>query len=152
MSDQSSDSASFLFGKDPDDYPQHILAADLELEVGYLSFYGQALYNVWTYEPNLKSFGYSAEFQYALTPRLNIATRAGGLLFCEVTGQVVPTGDGEVLYTGTWDRNAFRLEGSLTVNITRAALVKLVYEWNHTSNPTDDPHDNMLVIQSVLSF
>jgi hypothetical protein len=152
MNDQSADSASFLFGKDPDDYPQHVLAADLELEYGHFSFYGQALYNIWTYEPDLKAFGYSAEAQYAITPRFAVAARAGGLLFGEVTNVSVPTRQGDVLYTGTWDRNMFRIETSLRIRITREALVKVVYEWNHTSTPPDDPHDNLLVVQGVVSF
>jgi len=152
MSDQSADSISFLFGKDPDDYPQRIFGADLELEYGHFSFYGQALYNVWTYEPDLKAFGYSAEAAYALTPRIAVAARAGGLLFSEVTNLSIPTADGDVAYTGTWDRNTFRLETSVRIRITRDALVKLVYEWNHTATPPDDPHDNMLVAQGVFSF
>jgi hypothetical protein len=152
MSDQGADSASFLFGKDPDDYPQQIVAADLELEYGYFSFYGQALYNVWTYEPDLKAFGYSAEVQYAFTPRLAVAARGGGLLFSTVTELSVPTRDGPVLYTGTWDRNVFRLETSVRIRVSREALVKVVYEWNRTTTPPDDPRDNMLVVQGVLSF
>ncbi len=151
MSDQSTDSSSFLFGKDPDDFPQHILGADIEFESGYFSLYGQALYNIWTYEPDLKTFGYSAEAQYAVTPRFSVAARAGGLVFSEVSNLTVPTRQGPVQYSGKWDRDVFRLESSVRIRIARAALVKIVYEWNQTIG-IPDPHDNLFVVQGVLSF
>jgi len=151
MNDQSGDSLSFLFGKDPDDYPQHIAMVDVEIEHGYFSFYGQVLYNVWAYTQDLKAFGYSAEAEYAVTPRLGVGVRAGGFVFNEVSKLTVLTWDGDVQYTGKWDTDVFRLETSVRVNITHAALVKVVYEWNQTLG-VPDPHDNLFVVQTVLSF
>jgi hypothetical protein len=152
MNDQSTDSLSFLFGRDPDDYPQNIVGGDLEFSLGYFSFYGQAVYNIWKNQQDLKSFGYSAEAQYALTPRCSFAARAGGLIFNEVTNLMVPSYSGMVPYSGKWDHDVFRLETSLQFRLSREALVKVVYEWNRTFNVIDDPADNLLVIQTVLSL
>ena len=152
MNDQSSNSLSFLYGRDPGDYPQNIIGGDIEYSLGYFSFYGQAVYNVWKHQQDLKAFGYSAEAQYAFTPRCSFAARAGGMIFNEVTNLMVPSYSGMVSYTGKWDRDVLRLETSLQFRLSREALIKFVYEWNRTFNVSDDPPDNLLVIQTVLSL
>ena len=152
MSDQSANINSYLFQEDPDDHPQHIVSGDVEFSHGHFSFYGQAMYNIWEYEQDLKAFGFSAEVDYALTPRLFVAARGGGLMFNEVTNLTVPIITGPVSFSGRWDRDVFRLETSVRYRITREALVKVVYEWNRTFNIVNDPADNLLVLQTVLSF
>jgi hypothetical protein len=152
MGDQSADSASFLFASDPDDYPQRLVSGDVDFSIGKFSFSGSLLHNRWTYEPDLDAFGYSAEAQYAFTPRISGAVRAGGLIFDEVSGLSVPTYQGPVIYSGKWDHDVFRLESSVRVRITREALVKIVYEWTRTFDVAADPHDNLLIFQTVLSF
>jgi len=152
MADQSADSASFLFESNPQSYPQKIIGSDISVSMGHFSFNGQAFYNIWVYQRDLKSFGYSAEFQYAVTPRMSIAARAGGLVFGEVEGLLVPSRTGERSFSGKWDSDVFRLESSIRYNLTRQALIKIVYEWNHTINVGEEPRDNLVVAQVVLSF
>ena len=152
MNDLSSDTASFLFGRDPDDYTQHVIGGDLDFAIGHFSFYGQGVYNIWRYERDLKAFGYSLEARYAITPRISFAGRGGGLTFSEITGLTVPTFSGPVSYLGKWDRDVFRLETSVQYRMSREALLKIVYEWNRTFDSANDPADNLLVLQIVYSF
>lgn len=163
MKNQSDDSNSAFYGEDPRDYPQNIVMGDVDFSYGHFSFYGQAAYNTWELEDdggeegywklhsNLTAFAYSAEAQYAVTPRLSIAARGGGLFFNSIS-DTVPTFSGPVLYSGTWDHNVFRLEGALGYHFSRELLVKLVYEWNRTYGLQQDPPDDVFVIQSVVGF
>lgn len=163
MKDQSADSTSAFYHDDPRDYPQHIFMGDLDFSYGYLSFYTQVGYNEWMLgassedrgkwqlRENLSAWAYSAEARYALTPRLSVAARAGGLFFSTVSDSL-PTFSGPVFYSGTWDHNVLRVESALAYNLTRELLVKFVYQWNRTYGLPQDPHDNLLVIQSVVSF
>jgi hypothetical protein len=152
MADQSTDSASFLFEREPASYPQHIASVDIEAGIGHFFFSGQAIYNVWKYEQDLKAFGYTAEVQYAFTPRVSFAVRAGGLMFNEVSDLLIETFTGHDMFSGKWDFDVFRLETGVRLRVTREALVKIVYEWNRTINVPDDVPDNLLVLQTVFSF
>jgi hypothetical protein len=145
-----------VYGKDPSHYPQRIVGSDLEFSTGYFSFYGQAAYNVWEYYSlNLKAFGYSIEGRCAITPRLSVACRSGGLLFNSITAQVhTDTEDSAALtsYSGKWDYDVFRLEGALLYRFARELLLKLTYQWNKTLDVPSDPADNVFAVQAVLSF
>jgi hypothetical protein len=152
MSDQHDDTLSFLYNRDPGDFPQHIWSGDIEFAAGYLSFYGQVVYNIWKYDQDLKALGYSAEVEYAVTPRFSVAARGGGLAFNEVIDLLIPTFTGPVSYSGRWDRDVFRLETSLRYKIDRGVMVKVMYEWNRTFNVPNDPADNLFIVQSVFSF
>jgi hypothetical protein len=159
MDDQSADPHSAIFGSDPREYPQHIVMGDIDFSYEHFSLYGQAAYNVWKFEeentphsrPDLKAFAYSAEARYAVTPRLSVASRVGGIVFNTVTDSV-PSLSGRVLYTGTWDRDVIRLEGALGYHMTRELLLKVMYQWNKTIGLKDDPVDNLFVVQTVVDF
>jgi hypothetical protein len=145
-----------VYGKDATHYPQRIVGSDVEFSTGYFSFYGQAAYNVWEYYSlNLKAFAYSVEGRYALTPRISVACRSGGLLFNSITAQVhTDTEDPTSLtsYSGKWDYDVFRLEGALLYRFARELLFKLTYQWNKTLDVPSDPADNVFALQAVMSF
>ena len=144
------------YGRDPNRYLQRILGSDIEFSAGYFSFYGQAAYNLWKYYSlNLKAFAYSVEARYAVTPRLSIAGRAGGLVFNSIASQVyTDTYDpaGFVPYSGKWDNDVLRLEGALLYRFARELLFKITYQWNRTYNVAIDPADDVLAVQAVMSF
>lgn len=121
-----------------------------------MSFYGQAALNDWQYDDlDLKAFACSAEARYAITPRISVASRAGGLFFNSVDTQVPAARYGGYVYipySGRWDHNVCRVEGSVIYRITRELLCKAVYQWNRTYDVEVDPSDNVFVIQTVLSF
>jgi hypothetical protein len=145
-----------VYGKDPAHYPQRIVGSDVEFSTGYFSFYGQVAYNVWEYYAlNLKAFAYSVEGRYAITPRLSVACRSGGLLFNSITAQVrTDVEDSAALtpYSGKWDYDVFRLEGALLYRFARELLFKLTYQWNKTLDIPSDPADNVFALQAVMSF
>lgn len=144
------------YGRDPNRYLQRIVGGDVEFSAGYFSFYGQAAYNSWKYYSlNLKAFGYSAEGRYAVTPRLSVACRAGGLVFSSITAQVYTDAyDSAVFvpYSGKWDYDVFRLEGALLYRFARELLFKITYQWSRTFNVASDPPDNVFAAQAVMNF
>jgi hypothetical protein len=162
MEDQHNDTNSAIYREDPSEYPQHIVMGDVDFSMGYFTMYGQAGYNVWDFSnadadnrkishSDLKAFAYSVEATYAITPRLTLAARAGGLLFNTIDDSV-PTFSGLVHYSGHWDRDEFRLETALNVHLSRELLLKVVYEWNRTYDVSQDPLDDVFILQSVVSF
>ena len=143
-------------GYDPSDIDQNIVEADLDFSLEHAALYAELFYNVWTFNEaigsDLKAFGYSVEGSYAPRPRFLIALRAGGLRFNDVS---VDTYNGTSFiqrYEGPWDHDVFRLEGALGYRLERSVLVKLVYQWNRTYRVAEDPADNVLVMQAVVSF
>jgi len=143
-------------GYDPSDIDQNIVEADLDFSLEHAALYAELFYNVWTFNEaigsDLKAFGYSVEGSYAPLPRFLIALRAGGLRFNDVS---VDTYNGTSFiqrYEGPWDHDVFRLEGALGYRLERSVLVKLVYQWNRTYRVAEDPADNVLVMQAVVSF
>lgn len=167
MSDQSTDVNSSMYGEDPRDYPQQIIMGDVDVSFGYFTFYGQAAYNIWRFKgakegeswedshervtEDLKAFAYSFEGRYALTPRLSVAARIGGIVFGSITDSVYSP-SGPVLYSGTSDHNVVRLESAVGYRITRELLVKCVYQWNRTYGVAEDPRDNLFAVQTVVTF
>lgn len=154
MKDQSADSNSAIFGDDPGEYPQHIFGGDIDFSFEHFSFFGQAAYNVWKFEdePDLKAFVYSTEARYGPTPRLSVAARIGGIVFNTITTQLPSFGARKIPFSGKWDHDVIRLEGALGYRLTREVLIKFVYQWNHTIDVKQDPVDNLLAVQTVLSF
>ena len=162
MEDQHNDTNSAIYQEDPSEYPQHIVMGDVDFSTGYFTMYGQVGYNVWDFDnadqdnrkishSDLKAFAYSVEATYAITPRLTLAARAGGLLFNTIDDSV-PTFSGLVHYSGHWDRDEFRLETALNIHLSRELLLKAVYEWNRTYDVSQDPLDDVFILQSVVSF
>jgi hypothetical protein len=146
---------SAFFGKSPDSYLQHIGEADLNFSLGHFSFEGEVIDNSWDYlkSVELKAFGYSAEVQYAFTPRISGALRAGGITFNDVSGIPELTESFQhVIYSGKWDHDAFRLEGAASYKFDPALLLKAGYQINRTYDLPKDPVDNVLFVQTVVSF
>jgi hypothetical protein len=141
---------------DPELYSQEIVGGDIDFSFGHFSLYGEAVYNVWKFQPiyesNLKSAGYSLEARYAVLPRLSLAARAGGIAFNSIDTEVFTSGYGTLYYSGPWDHDLWRLEGAVGYRLNRESVVKLVYQWNHTLGVRDDPADNVLALQAVVSF
>ena len=153
--DSPSPDTSAFFGISPDDYLQRIIGGDLEYSLGHFAFSGEVVGNTWQYlnGMDLKAFGYSAMVRYAFTPRLAAAFRGGGLMFNTIHGvKELNAFFRPVLYTGKWDHDVFRLEGAVAYKIDQALLFKAGYEINRTYDLPKDPVDNVLFLQSVLSF
>ncbi|HTX20177.1 MAG TPA: hypothetical protein VMG34_16115 [Bacteroidota bacterium] len=146
---------SAFYGISPDHYLQNILGADLRYSAGYFEFTGEAIHNTWEYLKgiNLSTFGYTAAAKYALTPRLSAALRVGGVSFTTIHNirELTPTFR-PVLYSGKWDHDATRIEGALAYKFTRGLIAKGGYIINRTYGLPKDPVDNVLFIQTVLSF
>ena len=146
---------SALYGKSPDNYLQHIAGGDVSFSLGHLLIDGEAIENSWDYinSVTLKAFSYSAMVRYAFTPRISGALRAGGISFNSVTGlKEVNEFFQHLIYSGTWDHDEFRLEGAASYKFDTAVLLKVGYQINRTYGMPNDPVDNMLFIQTVVSF
>jgi hypothetical protein len=135
----------------PSDIKQHALEGDIDFSIEHFSLYAEVVHNVWTfsdvYGKDLTATGYSIEGRYTPVPRVTLAARAGEIFFNDIlVGNLV-----EPLYI-RWDRNILRLEGALGYRLDRAALVKLIYVSNTTLGVTEDPPDNSLIVQAVVSF
>jgi len=147
---------SYGAGYDPEQHVQEVMGGDIDFSYGHFSLYGEAVYNVWKFQPvygsNLKAAGYSLEARYALLPRLSLAARAGGIAFNAIDAIVEAAGYGTLYYDGPWDHDLWRLEGAVGYRLNRESLLKLVYQWNHTMGVRDDPADNALALQAVVSF
>jgi hypothetical protein len=151
LSDQSEDTNSVLFGKNPDSYPAEIWGADADYSIDHLTLSGEIISNTWKgiETPDLKTFGYTAQAQYAFTPRVSGAVRLGGLVFNSITAWL-PTFGPPQLFTGDWDENRFRSEFAVGVRLTREALLKFVYERDVTAGVSEI--DNVGVMQVVYSY
>jgi len=141
---------------EPSNIPQHAFEGDVDFSYGHVAVYGQVVYNEWKFQSvfgdDLTALGYTIEGRFAPLPRVTLAVRAGGLYFNDVA-ILVPGGNyGYYQYTGPWDRDVFRLESACGFRIDRAALVKVMYQWNATIGAQDDPADNVLAVQTVVSF
>ena len=138
------------------DIVQDIIEGDVDFSLGHVALYGEAFTNVWTFADalgsDLKAFGYSVEGKVTPVPRVSLALRAGGISFGRITTDIVRPDYTIEHYTGGWDRDVFRLEGAAGYRLDRSVLMKLVYEWNRTFDIAEDPVDNVLVLQSVVSF
>jgi hypothetical protein len=162
MKNVSDSVLSQLYDKSPDNYWQHIVGGDLEFSFGHCSIHGEVMYNTWQYVQNVKlqAVGYSGSVEYAFTPRLSGAIRLGGLTFNDIAvREYVPEDDygytgpiGFVQYQGKWDHDVVRLEGASSYKIDQALLFKVGYQINRTYNLPKDPYDNVLFVQTVLSF
>lgn len=154
MKDQYADSTSALYDEHSGDYPQHIVAGDIDFSIGHLWLYGIAAYNTWNYigGQKLNALCYSAEGRYAVTPRVYVAMRAGGLQFGSISGLVTSYNFRSAPYSGNWDKDVFRLEGAVGYRIERDLLVKVCYQVNRTYGVPIDPADNVLAVQTVLSY
>ncbi|MDE3058943.1 MAG: hypothetical protein KGJ59_13400 [Bacteroidota bacterium] len=158
---------SAFYGIAPDNYLQHIVGGDMNFSAGHLSFLGEAIYNSWDYihSVKLKAFGYSAMIRYAFTPRFSAALRAGGITFNKISGiseyvaatndwytdPVGPSGK-RIAFSDKWDHDVFRLEGATGIRLDESLLLKIGYQWNRTLGLSKDPADNVLFVQTVLSF
>ena len=138
------------------DIQQHAIEGDVDFSLEHVALYGEAVYNVWTFNDllgsDLKSVGYSLEARYTIVPRVTIAARAGELFFNDVSLRLPSAYATYYVYNGRWDSDVLRLEGALGYRLDRAALVKLIYQSNTTLGVTEDPPDNTLIIQAVVSF
>jgi hypothetical protein len=162
MKDVSDSVQSQLYNKSPDDYWQRIIGGDLDFSFGHCSIYGEVIYNTWQYTQNVKlqAFGYTGTLEYAFTPRLSAALRAGGIVFNDIKiREYIPEDDygysgpvGFVLFAGKWDHDVFRLELATSYKIDQALLLKLGYQFNRTYGLPKDPFDDVLFAQTVLSF
>ena len=154
MKNESDDSSSALFLRSADDYPQQAIAGDVDFSIEHFSLYGIALINSWKYVHNLdlKAFSYSVETRYALTPRITVAVRGGGVNFGTINATVLNTRYIPSPYSGKWDHDLFRLEGAVGYRLDRQLLLKVCYQINKTYGVPVDPVDNVLAVQTVLSF
>lgn len=162
MKDVSDSALSQLYDKSPDNYWQHIVGGDMDFSFGHFSFSGQAVYNVWQYVQNveLQAYGYSGTIQYAFTPRITCAVRAGSLMFNRIKiKEYIPADEygytGPINYVpfdGKWDQDVFRLEGAVGYKIETSLLFKTGYQVNRTYNLPKDPFDDVFFVQTVLSF
>jgi hypothetical protein len=162
MKDVSDSVLSQLYQKSSDNYRQHIVGGDFEFSFGHCSLYGQVIYNSWQYVQNAKldALGYTGTAEYAFTPRLSGALRIGGLVFNDINiREYIPEDDygytgpiGFVPFHGKWDHDVFRLEGASSYKIDHALLLKVGYQINRTYNLPKDPFDDVLFVQTVLSF
>ncbi|MGA9406158.1 MAG: hypothetical protein WBW71_03390 [Bacteroidota bacterium] len=154
ISDGIPDTSAF-FGKSPDNYLQKIAGGDVSFSLGHFLFDGEVIDNSWQYLDNieLKAFGYSAMAQYAFTPRLSGALRAGGISFNSVSGlPEINEYFQHIVYNGNWDHDVFRLEGAASYKFDPALLLKIGYQINRTYDLSKDPVDNVFFAQTVVSF
>ena len=157
-----SDTNSQLYNKHPDDYTQHISEGDLRFDYDYFSFSGDIVYNRWLYVQNLEltALSYSGMIKYTFSPRIFGALRASTIKFNKISiREYIPeTGEGYygpigfVLYRGKWDHDAVRIEGSAGYRIEKNLLLKIHYQINKTYDLPSDPVDNVMAIQTVISF
>ena len=154
MADQSNDSASAIFSDNPTEYPQRTYGGDFTFAMNHVTLYGEAIYNIWYFEdiPNLEAFGYSIEGRWAVTPRFFAAARAGGVRFNEISGDIPAFPSGETSYSGRWDHNAIRLEGSIGLRVSRETLLKAIYEHDNTGDFAGEPNVDVFALQTVFSF
>lgn len=162
MKDVRDSTLSQLYGKSPDSYWQHAWGGDISFSLGHVLLNGELLYNRWQYVQgvNLDAFGYSAEVGYEFTPRITGAIRAGSITFNNVSlREYIPEAEygysgpvGYVPYSGPWDHDVFRLEGAASYKIERALLFKVGYQMNRTYHLPHDPYDDVVFVQTVVSF
>ncbi len=154
MKDQYADSGSALAGEHPGDYPQQAAAGDVDIEIGHLSVRGIGVYNRWRYigGQNLDAVSYSAEAQYTLTPRIYAAARVGGIQFNTINALVTSYNFRPAPFSGRWDDNVTRVELAAGYRIERNLLFKLCYEINNSYGISGNPMDNVLGVQTVLTF
>ena len=154
LSGATPDTSAF-FGKSSDNYMQSIVGGDISFSLGHFSFDGEVINSSWQYLNNidLKAFGYSVAAQYAFTPRISGALRAGGISFNSVNGlKELNAFFQHVIYNGKWDHDVFRLEGAVSYKFDPAMLLKIGYQINRTYDLPRDPVDNALFAQTVISF
>jgi hypothetical protein len=137
-------------------YPQHLVESDVEYSWGYFSLFGQAVYNQWGFQElygnTLVVKGISVEGTYKLLPRMTIAARAGGMLFSTIEAELPGPNDSSVYYSGRWDHDVVRLEAALSYRLSRESLLKFVYEWNRTAGLSPDAVEQLVAVQTVISF
>ena len=154
ISDGNADTSAF-FGKSPDGYLQKIVGGDVRFSMGHLSLFGEVLDNRWEYlnSVELTAFSYSAMVQYAFTPRVSGALRASGVSFNTIANmKQLNESFRPVLYSGKWDHDVFRLEASVICKLEASLHVKAGYELNRTYDLPKDPVDDVMFIQTVVSF
>lgn len=147
------ESGSYLYGVQyvTSDIQQHAVEGDIDFSLEHFSLYGEVVRNVWKFYDvhgyDLTATGYSVEARYTVIPRVTLAARAGEIFFNDIlVGDLYPP-----LYI-KWDRDILRIEGALGYRLDRSALVKLIYVSNTAIGVTEDPPDNSLIIQAVVSF
>ena len=145
---------AYFYGVQSSDIQQHAVEGDIDFTLEHFSLYAEVVRNIWTFYDalgyDLAATGYSVEGRYTLVPRLTLAARAGEIFFDQirVNSQLVPNES----YLVKWDRDILRIEGALGYRLDRSALVKLIYVSNTEIGVTEDPPDNSLIIQAVVSF
>ena len=141
---------------DPQDYTEESFGGDIDFAYGHFTLYGEAVHNVWKFKEihgsNLLTTGYSLEGSYTIFPRFSLSARVGGLLFNSVTTTVIQSNYAPGVYSGRWDNDVMRYEGAAGYRLTREALIKVVYQWNRTLGIAGDPVDNVIAVQTVVSF
>lgn len=162
MKNVNDSSTSQLYDRSPDNYLQRIVGGDIDYSIDHLSIHGEAVYNAWDYVQNvmLKAVGYSAMVRYAFTPRISAALRVGGITFnsIKILEYIPAAGNGYtglpgyVPYSGEWDHDVSRLEVAGGYKLDEALLFKVGYQVNRTYGVPSDPFDNVLFVQTVLSF
>ncbi|HEY6951646.1 MAG TPA: hypothetical protein VI758_04515 [Bacteroidota bacterium] len=162
MKDVSDSPSSQLYDKSPDNYLQRIAGADIAFALEHFTLRGEVISNLWDYVQgvSLKTVGFSATARYAFTPRLSGAVRIGGMTFNTVSiREYIPAVGygysgpvGYVLYNGKWDHDVSRLEIAAGYKLDQSLLFKVGYQFNKTYGMQHDPFDNVLFLQTVLSF
>jgi hypothetical protein len=162
MKDLSEDSLSNFYEKSPDSYMQNIAGGDIDLSVDHFLFHGEVITNTWQYvqNVNLKAFSYTGTAGYTFSPRISAAVRAAGIFFNSIKiHEYIPNNDdgytgpiGYIPYSGRWDRDVSRIEGSIVYRLEKDILIKAMYQINRTYDLPVDPVDNVAAVQSVFSF
>jgi hypothetical protein len=85
-------------------------------------------------------------------PRLSFAVRAGGIYFNRITADTYLPDYSSASYTGKWDHDVTRIEFATGYRLSRETLLKMVYQRNILLNTSSDPSDDVIAIQTVVSF
>jgi hypothetical protein len=146
----------YAYEYDPAEYTQETFGADIDYSFDHFSFYGEAFFNSWNFEhvygTSLRATGYSMEGKYTALPRLSFAVRAGGIYFNRISAVTYLPDYSTASYSGTWDHDVTRIELATGYRVSRETLVKMVYQRNIFLKLSDDPHDDVIGVQTVISF
>lgn len=152
---RTGDSNATLYSDDPARYTQNIGGLDMTFGLGHFTMYGQAVYNRWEYDSvNLDAAAYSLEGRYAVTPRLSVAARAGGIRFNRISKTLFARVNGVpsiIRFDGRWDDDVVRWEFSAGYRLAREFLIRSVYQLTRTYSAYDES-SGTVIAQVVATF
>jgi len=139
---------------EPEDFRQTTFGVDVAYSIGHVEFFGEGLFNRWQtplIDDNLDAVAFQLELKYSFFTRYFIAGRFSRIDFSEIDDAQDVDADGNL--KESWEFDVSQYEIGIGYDINRNFLFKLFKSFNTTyDDPADDPSDNQIGAQVVLSF